>query len=275
MYNKVYVEITNICNANCSFCAGHSRTPRQMSTEEFTLILDKLTGHTKYLYYHLMGEPLTHPQLPEFIKLAGERGYKSIITTNGTLLKKRGEELLAAGVHKINISLHSFENGSDKDYKQYLCDLADFALRAEEKGTIVIFRLWNKGFDEGKNQVAHDLLKEKIPGDWVESPRGIRIRNKIYLAGGERFEWPDSEAQIRGDTFSCYGLKDQFGILADGTVVPCCLDSEGVINLGNIFVEDIETILNTPRAMNLVEGFKCGVATEELCKRCGYAQRFV
>ena len=89
-----------------------------MNTEEFTLILDKLTDQTGYLYYHLMGEPLTHPQLPEFIKLAGERGYKSIITTNGTLLKKRGEELLAAGVHKVNISLHSFEKGADKDYKK-------------------------------------------------------------------------------------------------------------------------------------------------------------
>ena len=112
-----------------------------------------------------MGEPLTHPQLPEFIKLAGERGYKSIITTNGTLLKKHSPELLASGVHKINISLHSFENGSDKDYKQYLCDLADFAKEAESQDTIVIFRLWNKGFDHGKNQVAYDLLKEKIPGD--------------------------------------------------------------------------------------------------------------
>lgn len=275
MYNKVYIEITNICNMNCSFCHGHKRSPRQMNIEEFTYILDRLTDRTEYLYYHLMGEPLTHPQLPEFIKLAGERGYKSIITTNGTLLKKHSQELLASGVHKINISLHSFENGSDKDYKQYLCDLADFAKEAESQDTIVIFRLWNKGFDHGKNQVAYDLLKEKIPGDWVESPRGIRIRNKIYLVGGERFEWPDREAEIKGDTFACYGLKDQFGILADGTVVPCCLDSDGVINLGNIFEEDIEAILNSPRAKKLVEGFKCGVATEELCKRCGYAQRFV
>lgn len=275
MYNKVYIEIINICNMNCSFCHGHKRLPRRMNIEEFTLILDKLTGQTEYLYYHLMGEPLTHSQLPEFIKLAGERGYKSIITTNGTLLKKRGQELLEAGVHKVNISLHSFENGSDEDYKQYLCDLAEFAKVAETHGTIVIFRLWNKGFDEGKNQVAYDLLKEKIPGDWVESTRGIRIRNKIYLAGGERFEWPDSEAEIKGDTFSCYGLKDHFGILADGTVVPCCLDSEGVINLGNIYKQNVESILNSPRATNMVEGFKCGVATEELCKRCGYAQRFV
>ena len=275
MYNKVYIEITNICNMNCSFCHGHKRPPKRMNTEEFTGILDKLKGQTGYLYYHLMGEPLTHQQLPEFIKLAQECGYKSIITTNGTLLKKRGEELLSAGVHKVNISLHSFEKGTEDDYRQYICDLADFALKAEEKGTIVIFRLWNKGFDHGKNQVAHDLLKEKIPGDWMESPRGIRIRNKIYLAGGERFEWPDMEARIQGDTYFCYGLKDQFGILADGTVVPCCLDSDGVINLGNIFEQDIESILNSPRALKLVEGFKCGVATEELCKRCGYAQRFV
>ena len=158
---------------------------------------------------------------------------------------------------------------------QYLCDLADFAKEAEDHGTIVIFRLWNKGFDHGKNQVAHDLLKEKISCDWVESPRGIRIHNKIYLAGGERFEWPDNNAEIKGDTFACYGLKDHFGILTDGTVVPCCLDSDGVINLGNILEQDIESILNSSRATNMVEGFKQGKASEDLCKRCGYAQRFV
>ena len=102
----------------------------------------------------------------------------------------------------------------------------------------------------------------------MESPRGIRIRNKIYLAGGEHFEWPDSEAEIKGDTFACYGLKDHFGILADGTVVPCCLDSDGVINLGNILEQDIESILNSSRATNMVEGFKQGKASEDLCKRC-------
>ena len=41
MYNKVYVEITNICNMSCSFCHGHKREARQMSREEFSLILDK------------------------------------------------------------------------------------------------------------------------------------------------------------------------------------------------------------------------------------------
>ncbi len=275
MYNKVYVEITNICNMNCSFCHGHSRKPKQMSTEEFVCILNKLTTHTKYIYYHLMGEPLTHPLLHKFIELAGSRGYKSILTTNGTLLPDRQDELLNTGIHKINLSLHSFEKDNDEAHVRYICNLADFAKNAANVGTIVVFRLWNKGFDEGKNESALKILKQNIPGDWVENSRGIKIRDKIFLEFGERFDWPDSKAEIQGNRFYCYGLRDQFGILADGTVVPCCLDSDGKIALGNIFNEDIEEILHSERAVAIVEGFKCGNATEDLCKRCGYAQRFV
>ena len=275
MYNKVYIEITNICNMSCSFCHGHSRMPRRMSKEEFTLVLDRLTGLTKYIYYHLMGEPLTHPLLPEFIKQADSRGFRSIITTNGTLLERRSDELLSSGVHKVNISLHSFENGTSEAYTDYVRKLADFAKKAADKGIIVVFRLWNKGFDDGKNEIAFDILKESIDGEWAENTRGIRIRNKIHLEWGERFDWPDSNADIKGDRFFCYGLRDQFGILSDGTVVPCCLDSDGVINLGNVFEQDIHSILNSEKALDIIEGFKHSTASEELCKRCGYAQRFI
>ena len=153
--------------------------------------------------------------------------------------------------------------------------LKAIAQKAASKGIIVVFRMWNKGFDGGKNEKAFNLLKENISGEWAENTRGIRIRDKIHIEYGERFEWPDIHSQIKGEKFSCYALKDQFGILADGTVVPCCLDSDGVINLGNIFCEDIATILNSEKAVNIVNGFKRGTAHEELCKKCGYAQRFV
>ncbi len=275
MYNKVYVEITNICNMNCSFCHGHKREPRLMSIEEFSVILEKLKEQTKYIYYHLMGEPLTHPLLPEFVKLAGENGYKSIITTNGTLLKKCGDELLNAGIHKINISLHSFENGDYESHSNYIKNITEFSKKAADKGVIVVLRLWNKGADFDRNDTALSLLKENISGDWVENTRGLKIRDKIFLEWGERFQWPDKDAEIKGNKYFCYGLKDQFGILSDGTVVPCCLDSDGIINLGNIFTDDINSILSSKRANDIVEGFKCGKASEDLCKRCGYAQRFV
>lgn len=275
MYNKVYVEITNICNMNCSFCHGHKREPRRMSIEEFSVILEKLKEQTEYIYYHLMGEPLTHPLLPEFIKLAGESGYKSIITTNGTLLNKRGDQLLNSGIHKINISLHSFENGDYESHSNYIENIVDFSKKAADKGVIVVLRLWNKGADFDRNDTTLSLLKENISGDWVDNTRGLKIRDKIFLEWGERFQWPDKDAEIQGNKYFCYGLKDQFGILCDGTVVPCCLDSDGIINLGNIFTDDIKSILSSKRAMDIVEGFKCGKASEDLCKKCGYAQRFV
>lgn len=275
MYSKVYVEITNICNMSCSFCHGHKRAPRRMNKEEFSFILSALTDKTKYIYYHLMGEPLTHPQLHEFIKMAGERGFKSVVTTNGTLLKKRGEELLSAGLYKVNLSVHSFEGENGDDHLKYIRELAEFAEKAAKEGTIVVFRMWNKGFDCGRNETTFNLLKELIQGEWAENTRGIRIRDKIHIEWGERFEWPDSEAEIKGDKFFCYGLKDHFGILSDGTVVPCCLDSDGIINLGNVFTESLDTILNSDRAKAITDGFAKGETSEDLCKRCGYAQRFI
>jgi radical SAM protein with 4Fe4S-binding SPASM domain len=222
-----------------------------------------------------MGEPLLHPQLPEFIKMSGERGYKSIITTNGTLLSRRGDEIIAAGIHKINISLHSFEEESADGHNAYLSGIVDFAKKAAEAGIIVVLRFWNRGVDGTQNDFALDSLKENIEGEWKENTRGIKVRDKIFIDFGERFEWPDLAADVKGTRFSCYGLRDQFGILADGTVVPCCLDSEGVINLGNVFEQDIESILSSDRAVNIVKCFNSGKAAEELCRRCGYARRFV
>ena len=275
MYKKVYVEITNVCNMHCSFCHGHKRPPRQMSMAEFSLILDKLSGHTKYIYYHLMGEPLTHAQLPAFIQLAGERGYKSIITTNGTLLDRRGDELLNAGAYKINLSLHSFEDGTEEEHRQYVIKLAEFADKAAKQGIITVFRLWNRDCDNGRNETALRYLQEAMGGQWQTNARGVKIRDNVYLEWGQRFEWPDQEAEVKGTRFFCYGLKDQFGILVDGTVVPCCLDSDGVIKLGNIFIQELSAILQSDRATAIVEGFRNGTAAEDLCRRCGYAQKFV
>ncbi len=274
MYSKVYVEITNVCNKSCSFCPGTSRPPRRLTKEEFSLITQKLRGVTEYLYYHLMGEPLTHPELPDFICAAGEMGYKSIITTNGSLLKKRGDELIGAGVYKVNVSVHSFEDGSNEEYLSYINDCLDFADKASEAGVIVILRLWNRGYDEGRNINTRDHIMSRFGGEWSESARGCRIRPRLHLEYGDRFDWPDMKAPLLGDKVFCYGLKDQLAVLSDGRVVPCCLDREGAITLGNIFEDDISDILSSPRAAAMREGFTRRFATEELCRRCGYARRF-
>lgn len=274
VYSRAYVEITNLCNMNCSFCHGHGRETRRMTKEEFLRVLDQLSGVTRYLYYHLMGEPLTHPELPAFLKMAKERGFYSAITTNGTLLKARGEELLSAGLYKVSVSLHSFEGESAEAHLSYLSSVADFAERAAGVGVIVALRLWNRGVDDGKNDTVLAFLRERLAGEWKESARGIRIRDKLHLEWGNRFEWPDMAAPVQGEQVFCYGLRDHFGVLCDGTVVPCCLDSEGTIALGNLFETPLEDILKSERAVAMRDGFSRRCATEELCRRCGYAQRF-
>ena len=274
MYSRVYVEITNICNMACSFCHGHSRPHRQMTREEFERILHKLQGKTEYVYYHLMGEPLTHPLLPDFIAMAKKMGFRSVLTTNGTLLHKRGEELLRAGLHKVSISLHSFEKDDESARRDYVCRTAEFADQAAKAGTLVSFRLWNRGADDGHNGLTQQCLRELLPGDWAENSRGYRIRDRIFLEWGDRFTWPDKNAEDQGDRVFCYGLRDHFGILCDGTVVPCCLDSDGIIDLGNALTDDLTEILASPRAKAMVDGFSCRKATEPLCRRCPYARRF-
>ena len=275
MYAKVYVEITNLCNKNCSFCHGTVRPPRRMTMEEFRQVADTLHGVTEYMYFHLMGEPLTHSQLPEFVRHAREQGYKPIITTNGSLLPQRGEELLEAGVYKVNISVHSFEDGSREAYLEYINGCLDFADRASAAGVLVVFRLWNNGYDAGRNIDTQALMRERFGNDWKEGRRGIKIRERLYLEHGERFDWPDMAAEDHGECGFCYGLKDQFGVLCDGTVVPCCLDSDGLLALGNLFETPLEEILASPRAVAIREGFARRKAVETLCRRCGYARRFV
>ena len=283
MYSRVYVEITNICNRNCSFCPGTVRPLRRMSLSEFDTVTNRLQGVTEYLYYHVMGEPLTHPDLPAFIRIATAKGFKSAITTNGTLLPARGQELIDAGVYKVNISVHSFEDGDDgESHGKYLDGILDFADEASRQGVLTVLRLWNlDGHGEalgGNNTRTLDYLRTRFPdgGDtpWKFSPRGARMRDKLHLEYGDRFEWPDQAAEDRGNAVFCYGLKDHFAILCDGRVVPCCLDREGVITLGNVFDTPVEEILTSPRAEAMRAGFQRRCATEELCRRCGYARRF-
>ena len=277
MLKKAYIEITNRCNLRCSFCPGTKRAPRAMSPAEFDCVLEKLQGSVSYVYLHVMGEPLSHPRLAELLSLAAARGMKVCITTNGTLLARQSETLLAAStLHKVSVSLHSFEgnDGALERERQYLEEVWDFADRAAAQGVIAALRLWNEGGAEARNGAIEAFLREKCPGEWPEPRSGsLRLRENLYLEHAKKFDWPDLGAPERGTQF-CYGLRDQLGVLADGTVIPCCLDHEGDIALGNLFAQPLGEILQGERARALREGFSRRIPSEELCRRCGFAARF-
>ena len=273
-FKKIYLEISNVCNLSCSFCHGTRRAARVMTREELQVILPKLRGYTEYLYFHLMGEPLLHPFLRDFFDIANELGFKVILTTNGTLLNKRKDILLSAkALHKISISLHCYEaNEIGISIDDYLISCFDFCRDAAEAGIIAVMRLWNEGGEDSLNQKILSEMHSYFPGEWKEIYSGYKLCDKVFLEWGQKFDWPDVEAEYAGNTHSCYGLRDQIGVLSDGTVVPCCLDAEGTINLGNIFETDLDEILNSPRAKSIKDSFEKRKITEELCKHCGYAK---
>ena len=274
-FNKIYLEISNVCNLKCSFCPGTKRKPKVMTEAEFSALLPKLRPWADFLYFHLMGEPLCHPQLARFLELAGEAGFKVILTTNGTLLAKQQEMLLSSpALHKINISLHAFEaNDLAVPFLEYLSGCFAFGQAAEGK-KLVVYRLWNQGGEDELNRQILDSMHRAFPGEWVTERRGVRIGERIFLEYGDKFDWPDLTAEDGGDTVFCYGLRDQIGVLCDGTVVPCWLDHDGDISLGNLFETSLEEILETSRANAIYDGFRGRKACEELCRKCGYARRF-
>lgn len=278
--NRAYVEIGNICNLACSFCPGTSRVPRQMTEAEFRTVCERLRPYTDYLYLHVMGEPLLHPLLERFLMIAESFGYRICITTNGTLLSSCGEVLLrrAAVIHKVSISLHSME-GNGKRSEAYLSDAVAFSRLAAEKGIYTVFRLWNLDADgrrgeNSENAAIEAALRRAFPEEWIPRRNGCRLGKNVFLEYAGIFTWPtESTADAVEDGF-CHGLADQLAVLADGTVVPCCLDSEGEIAFGNLFSEPLEEILRSPRAVAMREGLLSGRFVEPLCKKCTYARRF-
>ncbi len=279
MIRKAYLEITNICNLSCTFCHKTARPPRSLTEAEFDTLTDRLVG-IRHLYFHLMGEPTIHPLLPRFIEIAKAKGFLPMLTTNGSLLAKKGEVLLKNLPHKISISLHAPAANAAFADPAYLTACIDFAKQAAAGGCIIALRLWNLGSaEEGSNDAILDTLHAAFPGEWapVRRGNGFVLADKLFLEWGEQFDWPDLSAPALPEDapLFCHGLRDQIGVHCDGTVVPCCLDADGVIALGNLFETPLAEILASPRARVIYDGFTRHRAAEELCRRCGYARRFV
>ncbi len=278
MINKAYLEITNICNLSCNFCHKTARPKRSLTEDEFNLLTDRLRG-IEYLYFHLMGEPTLHPLLPRFIQIAKNKGFSPILTTNGSLLAEKGALLLDNLPHKISISLHAPAANSAFADEAYLENCIDFARQAARRGCFVALRLWNLGTkEEAENEAILGKLHTAFPGEWTKVRRGngYRLAPHLFLEWGAHFDWPDPDApEVPADAdIFCYGLRNQIGVLCDGTVVPCCLDADGNLALGNLFERELDEILSSPRAKAIYDGFSCRRAAESLCRKCGYARRF-
>lgn len=273
-FKKIYVEITNSCNLNCSFCSKVEKPIRTMTKEEFTHILEEIKDYTDNIYLHVKGEPLLHQNLIDFLHIAEEHDIKVNITTNGVLFPKRADELSQCNsLQKINFSLHSENN-----IPNYLENIFNSVEKLNDK--TVIYRLWtlqDGKFDEKSTKTVEKIIDYyKLSPETVEkiyNENNVKITSTIYVDKDNEFEWPDDKNDEENQGF-CMALKTQVAILVDGTVVPCCLDSNGKINLGNIYTDSFESIINSKRCLDLKKSFQDRKPCEKLCLNCTYKNRF-
>ena len=283
-FKQIYIEITNICNLNCSFCPKNNRPKKFMAVKEFDAITDEIKPLTNTVCLHLMGEPLLHPNIKEIFEICNKKNLNVYLTTNGTLIKKHLDLLKSGCAKRISVSLHSFEaNENLNTLDEYLEDaILSCKEIADCSKTYIEFRLWNEDTNiSAKNKLNKTILEKinktfniNLTNDNLQ--HHTSIADNIYISFADAFEWPiTTENKEKNCVKFCYGLRSHFGILCDGTVVACCLDNEGKLALGNIFESNITDILNTPRAQNIYKGFTDRNITEEFCKTCTYANKFL
>lgn len=267
-FSKIYVEITNYCNLACSFCSKDKREKKEMSVDEFKLVINRIKEYTDSIYLHVKGEPLLHSHLDEILSICDDNRINVKITTNGTLLKKKKDILLKHKIKQLNISLHS-EN-SDDNYFSSVFDTCDDL----SKKITIVYRIWiNKLSTTIVDKIINHYKLEESIINKIKRDKNIKIKDNIYLDKDYEFEWPRIN-NTKKESGTCLGTKSHIAILSNGNVTICCLDSEGIVNLGNIFNSELSNILDSKLFKEINNGFKNGKLVCDLCKSCTYRERF-
>jgi radical SAM protein with 4Fe4S-binding SPASM domain len=278
-FKRIYLEITNKCNLSCSFCTPVLREKKSMSVEEFKYIINQIKPFTKYIYLHIKGEPLIHPNLSEFLDICNVHGIKVNITTNATLLEQNAKMLLEKpALRQLNISLHA--HTSDNKYINAIFDYADKANEIE--GKFVVLRFWNldknSNLDENSRLLIQEIEQkygfENRLLEMIGNRPSIQLMEKVFFSLEKEFVWPSLSNEFVSDEGFCHGLKDMVGILVDGEVVPCCLDANAEASLGNVFKESFENIINSKRTLKILNFFNARKVVEPLCQRCSFRTKF-
>ncbi len=283
-FYRIYIELTNICGLKCSFCPTKELPNEIMSLDFFELIIKQAKSFTKEIACHVVGDPLTLSNLSKYLDIIYRYDMRAVITTSGYYIKNHNlKTLFHPAIKQINISLNSF-NKNDKsisfrDYIEPILDLCSKKLELK-RDIFINLRIWNldevmseREFNSKVFNTLNSFFGVNLDNLNLKGRDRVRLDNKIILHFDNYFEWPSLNNKIYGDG-TCQGLSSHIAILVSGKVVPCCLDSSGVILLGDLKIESLKEILSNKRASNMRDGFRQYRCSEELCLKCSYKNRF-
>lgn len=283
-FEKIYIELSDICGLNCGFCPSVKGVRGAMSVEKFSIIAKKVAGVGRIYTFHLLGDPLVLPNLKDFIELANAHKMPLELTTSGFYMSEKNAQLLleSENIRQINLSLMAFLAQKKLNLNEYFAPILRF-LRlhlAQNSQSFVNLRLWNLGANftpPFENNAIYSLLEREFNAKIQKNAPKNRLENRIILHQSELFCWAGAGKKnapkvpcVKG---SCHALRKQIGILSDGTVVPCCMDTSGVMGLGNLFTQELSEILASKRAVAMKKGFERDEFTEKLCQQCEFGRQ--
>jgi hypothetical protein len=273
---RAYIEITNHCGLNCEFCEPKKSAKAQMSIGIFEKIHKELSGRVKEISYHILGDPLTINNLDSYLDISASYNIPVSLTTSGFYVKNFNQNtLLHPAIKQINFSLSSFHANNQKLFtlEEYLAILCDFAKKSSANPKrFVNFRLWNEGnanYTEFNNHVVA-YLSSNFGVNIDTNDKKTKLASYTLLVKDGMFEWPSIQKAPIYNNGTCHAINGQIGFLVDGAVVPCCLDAHGDMPLGSILTSTLPDIVGSPKAVEMLDGFRKNLLVQHMCKTCGF-----
>ncbi len=247
-----------------------------MSIDAFQHVLNEALPLCRTISLHVQGEPLLHPDFEAILSVCDNAKAQVHLVTNGTFLCNYPNLLSHDSLYKISVSLQSasFQN------KEFLSTYMDTILAAAEQVScrtrpFLELRFWRS---DQLAQDADSFCMERIKNRYSFQPTARKnnwqIADHVFVSQENDFEWPEISGNKGNAKGTCFGTRNQIGILSDLTVVPCCLDADGNIPLGNLGETSLQEILSGSRFIAMREGFQNGIIEEPFCRTCTYRYRF-
>lgn len=270
---EVRIENTNHCNAHCVMCPREKMTRKKgfMSFESFKKIVDQCAElDVKMTHVHGYGEPLLDPLIFKKIKYIKDKGIpETYMVTNGSLLTEENiRKLIESGLDAMNISFYGF---TKETYERIHKNLNFEKTRDNVKN---FFRIRKEmGKETPKTHLTflsyEDNEKEKqaFLDFWKDIADDTRVSHLHNFGDGREYRpvRKDIKRISCGHIFFLHSMQ----ILWDGKVVPCCIDTDGMIVLGNANDNSLLDIWNSEKFKKFREDHReCRFEKYPLCDNC-------
>ena len=305
-FHKIYVEITDICGLSCSFCTPKKAKRGVMPLTLFKNIIEQIANYTKFISLHVLGDPLCVENLNEYLAIGSYYNVKFDIVSSGAFLQQKHFPILTQdSIHQVSFSLDALFNHShlNKEIHKYFDRIIDFYMYANANYPKLYINLRLFGNND------YTYLLERFPNAIMQTEkRRLRLAKNFFLRFHKPFIWhatqkhhnlkssfldsinqslhkdkPSNDKLLETKSIMsqmqnhpkpnkpyCFGSVKQLAILANGIVVPCCIDANGSMPLGNLCVQDFESILKSKPMKTMQKAQHTHKNLPNLCSTCTF-----